>query len=88
MAEEPIPTYREETVGDTTRYVCIVGDAGAPDGICGWWVRDIELMTQHQHQRHAGSMVPEAASAPPTADQSSHPPEGEAPAEGAEPEAV
>jgi hypothetical protein len=61
MAEEPTPTYREETVGDTTRYVCIVGDAGAPEGICGWWSRDIDLMTQHQNQRHAGVMVPETA---------------------------
>jgi hypothetical protein len=75
MAEEPTPTYREETVGDTTRYVCIVGDAGAPEGICGWWSRDMDLMTQHQHQRHAGSVVPEAASAPPATETGHAPPQ-------------
>jgi hypothetical protein len=64
MANEPMPTYREETVDSVTHYICIVPDAGHEDGICGHWATDLDLFTQHQWQRHAGEMLAEPVAEP------------------------
>lgn len=61
MADDPAPTYRVTQDDDTTTYTCLVSDANGPEGICGHWTRDLDLITQHMQQRHQGIMIAEPA---------------------------